>query len=284
MKNRFHLTALCAALALSGCTSHQATPQEEEPSEGKIVIYQMMVRLFGNENTTNIINGTREENGCGRMSDITTEALQSIKRLGANYVWYTGIIQQATKTDWSAEGLPRQSADVVKGNAGSPYAICDYYDIDPNIAVDVDNRINEWKELVERTHKAGLKVVMDFVPNHVARQYRSDAAPQGVRDLGADDDKGMFFSPTNNFYYITDHEFNPSVDMGDDDNAYSEFPARATGNDCFNAKVFGSFCDFLSDDLCRFNLAHFCNLLAMSFSTVDAAQRVTPFTSSMTCA
>lgn len=149
MKNKFHFTALYAALALSGCTSNQATSQGEDTTEGKIVIYQMMVRLFGNENTTNNINGTREENGCGRMSDITTEALQSIKRLGANYVWYTGIIQHATKTDWSAEGLPRQTADVVKGNAGSPYAICDYYAVSADIADKVETRMEEFDALVK---------------------------------------------------------------------------------------------------------------------------------------
>lgn len=201
----------------------------------KIIIYQLLPRLYTNTCSTCVANGNAATNGVGKMNDIDAARLKEIKSLGATHVWYTGVIEHATTSDFTHYSIDSCNAHIVKGKAGSPYAIRDYYDIDPNIAVDVDNRINEWKELVERTHKAGLKVVMDFVPNHVARQYRSDAAPHGVRDLGADDDKGMFFSPTNNFYYITDHEFNPSVDMGDDDNAYSEFPARATGNDCFNA-------------------------------------------------
>ncbi len=223
MKSRFHLTALCAALALSGCTSNQATPQEEEPSEGKIVIYQMMVRLFGNENTTNNINGTREENGCGRMSDITTEALQSIKRLGANYVWYTGIIQQATKTDWSAEGLPRQNADVVKGNAGSPYAIADYYAVSADIADKVETRMEEFDALVSRTHDAGMKVVMDFIPNHVAREYQSVIKPE--ISLGVSDDTSKAFDAQNNFYYFPDETLTWQ--------SYKETPAKVTGNDVF---------------------------------------------------
>lgn len=222
MKNYLSFSALCAALALSGCTSQNAAPQEES-TEGKIVIYQMMVRLFGNENTTNIINGTREQNGCGRMSDITTEALQSIKRLGANYVWYTGIIQQATKTDWSAEGLPRQTADVIKGNAGSPYAICDYYAVSADIADNVSTRMEEFDALIKRTHEAGLKVVMDFVPNHVAREYQSIIKPE--ISLGVSDNTTVAFDAQNNFYYF------PGKTLTWQN--YKETPAKVTGNDVF---------------------------------------------------
>lgn len=222
MKNCLPFSALCAALALSGCTSQNAAPQEES-TEGKIVIYQMMVRLFGNENITNIINGTREQNGCGRMSDITTEALQSIKRLGANYVWYTGIIQQATKTDWSAEGLPRQTADVIKGNAGSPYAICDYYAVSADIADNVSTRMEEFDALIKRTHEAGLKVVMDFVPNHVAREYQSVIKPE--ISLGVSDNTTVAFDAQNNFYYFPGETLTWQN--------YKETPAKVTGNDVF---------------------------------------------------
>ncbi len=223
MKNFIYLSALSAALAFSGCTSQNTVSQDEETTEGKIVIYQMMVRLFGNENTSNILNGTREQNGCGRMSDITTEALQSIKRLGANYVWYTGIIQQATKTDWSAEGLPRQTADVVKGNAGSPYAICDYYAVSADIADQVSTRMEEFDALVKRTHEAGLKVVMDFVPNHVAREYQSVIKPE--ISLGVSDNTAVAFDAQNNFYYF------PSETLTWQN--YKETPAKVTGNDVF---------------------------------------------------
>lgn len=171
------------------------------------------------------------QNGCGKLADITTDVLQSLSRLGVTHVWYTGVIRHATQTDYSTHGIPVNNAHVVKGKAGSPYAIVDYYDIDPDLAVDVDQRQEEFDQLVERSHRAGLKVIIDFVPNHVARQYHSIARPNGVADLGENDDQGMFFSPSNNFYYITNQPFAPTMGCGD----YVEQPARATGNDCFNA-------------------------------------------------
>ncbi len=225
MKNYLIVPALLAALACTSCATKPADGPEAGPSEGKIVIYQMMVRLFGNDNTTNVFNGTRTQNGCGRMSDITPEALQSIRRLGANYVWYTGIIQQASKTDWSQYGLPLQTPDIVKGNAGSPYAICDYYAVSADIADDVAQREAEFEALVRRTHEAGLKVMMDFVPNHVARQYQSVIRPD--ISLGAHDRTDVQFDAQNNFYYFPDQ----TLTWGQ----YTESPARVTGNDVFHS-------------------------------------------------
>lgn len=202
---------------------------------GKIIIYQLLPRLFTNVCSTAIAHGDINTCGVGKMNEITTSRLNHIKALGATHVWYTGVIEHATTVGYPQQGIAPSNSHVVKGKAGSPYAIRDYYDIDPNIAVDVEHRLDEWKQLVERTHHAGLKVVMDFVPNHVAREYHSDAAPRGVGDLGQDDDTGMFFAPTNNFYYITGLPFTPTFDLGTGDDAYHEFPARATGNDCYTA-------------------------------------------------
>ena len=201
----------------------------------KIIIYQLLPRLYTNNCPTCIPNGDVKTNGVGKMNDINSSRLKEIKALGATHVWYTGVIEHATAINHEKSGIEPCNAHVVKGKAGSPYAIRDYYDIDPNIAVNVGKRVDEWRRLVGRTHRAGLKVVMDFVPNHVARQYKSDACPMGVKDLGEGDDKGMFFSPTNNFYYITGQRFAPSVELGVGEDAYVEFPARATGNDCFTA-------------------------------------------------
>ena len=224
MKNLLLSSALLAALACTSCAT-KPTPDVEPQPDGKIVIYQMMVRIFGNDNTTNIYNGTREQNGCGRMSDISAEALQSIKRLGCNYVWYTGIIQQASRTDWSAFGLPQQHADIVKGNAGSPYAICDYYAVSADIADDVEHRAEEFEALVRRTHDAGLKVMMDFVPNHVAREYQSVIKPE--ISLGASDKTDVQFDNQNNFYYFPGQ----TLTWGD----YTESPAKVSGNDVFHS-------------------------------------------------
>ena len=198
----------------------------------KIIIYQLMPRWFTNMNSENTFNGTLEENGVGKLNQITPHVLRSIKGLGISHVWYTGVIEHATKSDYSSFGIKSSHGQVVKGNAGSPYAIRDYYDIDPDLAVDVPHRMAEFEQLVERTHEAGLKVVIDFVPNHVAREYHSDAKPADVTDLGEDDNQKRFFDPNNNFYYITGHDFVPPVPC-DNGNPYTEHPAKATGNDCY---------------------------------------------------
>ena len=244
MKNIVLSAALLAALACTSCATKPTPTADADATQGKIVIYQMMVRVFGNDNTTNIYNGTREQNGCGRMSDITPEALQSIRRLGCNYVWYTGILQQATKPDWSQYGLPRQTAAVVKGNAGSPYAICDYYAVSADIADDVNHRTEEFEALVKRSHDAGLKVVMDFVPNHVAREYHSISCPEGIEDLGAGDKTDEAFNIDNNFYYfpgqtlvwneVKDESAKAKKNTKNAD-SYVEKPAKVTGNDVFGA-------------------------------------------------
>ncbi len=201
----------------------------------KPIIYQLFPRLFTNTCTNRIPNGTIEQNGVGKMNDINNKVLKSIKELGVTHVWYTGVIEHATKTDYSAYGINPDNPHVVKGNAGSPYAIKDYYDIDPDIAVDVPNRMGEFEELVKRTHDCGMKVIIDFVPNHVARQYHSDMKPAGIEDFGVNDNPNMMFTPNNNFYYITRQVFHPQFDLGTGKNAYFEFPAKATGNDCFTA-------------------------------------------------
>jgi len=201
----------------------------------KIVIYQIFTRLYGNRNTTCKENGTIEENGCGKMNDFTPTTLKKIREMGVSHVWYTGIIRHATQTDYSAYGIPRNHPAIVKGKAGSPYAITDYYDVDPDLAVDVNLRMAEFEQLIARTHKAGLKVIIDFVPNHVARQYHSICKPEGVRDLGEEDNPQNGFDPQNNFYYCPGQRFAPYFDLyHDEPEPYLEEPAKATGNDCFH--------------------------------------------------
>ena len=201
----------------------------------KIIIYQIFTRLFGNRNVSRKENGTIAENGCGKMADFTPKVLKDIAAMGVSHIWYTGVIRHATQTDYTSYGIPRQHPAVVKGKAGSPYAITDYYDIDPDLAVKVDERMSEFEQLLERTHAAGMKVVIDFVPNHVARQYHSICKPKGVKDLGADDQPQHGFDPQNNFYYCPGQRFEPYFDLYQGEkNPYHEEPAKATGNDCFN--------------------------------------------------
>ena len=204
-------------------------------ASSKIIIYQVFTRLYGNRNTTRKENGTIAENGCGKMNDFTPTALKKIREMGVSHIWYTGVIRHATQTDYSAYGIPKNHPAVVKGRAGSPYAITDYYDIDPDLAVDVNKRMQEFEALIERTHKAGMKVIIDFVPNHVARQYHSICKPEGVMDLGEDDNPQLGFSPQNNFYYCPGQRFTPYFDLyHGEKEPYMEEPAKATGNDCFH--------------------------------------------------
>src|ERR1700733_1008258 len=217
---------------------------EQSVTDHKLIIYQLLPRLFGNKTTLNKYYGSIEENGVGKFDDITDKALREIKNMGFTHVWYTGVIEHATMTDYSSYGIKPDDPDVVKGRAGSPYAIKDYYDVDPDLAVDIPNRIAEYEALIKRTHDNDLKVLMDLVPNHVSRTYASDVKPEGVRDFGQDDDKSKAFDRKNDFYYIPGQPFtvpggyNPGGDELKSplkDGKFDEFPARATGNDVFSA-------------------------------------------------
>lgn len=201
-----------------------------------MIIYQVFTRLFGNKNLCCQQNGDIHTNGCGKMDDFTKQALHEIKKLGATHIWYTGIIAHATQTDYTKYGIPQDHPAVVKGKAGSPYAIKDYYDVDPDLAVHPEKRMEEFEALVKRTHDHDLKVIIDFVPNHVARQYHSLARPAGVKDLGEDDNQSMAFHPNNNFYYIPGHALEGSINLYDENQGhYTETPAKATGNNRFDA-------------------------------------------------
>lgn len=188
-------------------------------------IYQVLPRLYGNKTHNNIPSGSLQQNGCGKMAWFLKKDLISLRRQGYTHIWFTGLLEHATKTAY--HGIAKDHPDVVKGEAGSPYAVKDYYDIDPDLAVNPDERFKEFQALVQRTHQSGLGFIMDFVPNHVARHYESDAAPKGVRDLGADDDGSVHFDPNNNFYYVPGE----TLHFGN----YEEYPARATGNDHYDA-------------------------------------------------
>jgi glycosidase len=213
-------------------------------SNHKLIIYQLLPRLFGNSNTTNKFYGSIEENGSGKFNHITEKAITEIKAMGFTHIWYTGVIEHATMTDYSAYGIKPDAPAVVKGRAGSPYAIKDYYDVDPDLAVDVPNRMAEFEALILRTQQEGLKVIIDFVPNHVARTYNSDVKPDGVRDFGEDDDVMQAFSAQNDFYYIPGQDFlvpQGYVPGGENfvgelkNTPYVESPARGTGDDVFTA-------------------------------------------------
>ena len=194
----------------------------------KEIIYQMLPRLWGNIDKNNQPNGSIDENGCGKFSSIDSESLEYIKSLGATCVWYTGILRHATAC--GTHGCVPSSSDWVKGKAGSPYSITDYYDVNPYLADSPENRMDEFRALVQRTHEAGLKVIMDFVPNHVARDYKSfteaSPAPTGMASLGQNDDNSVHWSPNNDFFYYP----GCALKLPIENQTYMELPAMATGN------------------------------------------------------
>lgn len=236
----------------SSCASHMNKIEllntentlNEPIEDHKLIIYQSLVRHFGNKNTTNKYYGSIEENGVGKFNDYSEKALAELQDLGVTHMWYTGVLEHATMTDYSAFGIAVDDPDVVKGRAGSPYAIKDYYDVNPDFAIEVPNRMREFEQLIARTHQAGMQVLIDFVPNHVARSYGSDQKPADVRDLGADDHTDVAFASTNDFYYLPNQPLQvpPGYNPGGDafqspakDGQFSEFPAKVTGNNVFSA-------------------------------------------------
>jgi glycosidase len=232
-------------LSLSACSQTKNTNQISKNIkvtvvEKKKVVYQVFTRLFGNQNTTNKPWGTIEENGVGKFNDFTDKALTEIKNLGVTHIWYTGVPHHALVNDYTSIGISNDDPEVVKGRAGSPYAVKDYYNVNPDLAVNPAKRLEEFEALIARTHNNGLKLLIDIVPNHIARKYEGKNNPKGVRDFGADDDTSVEYARDNNFYYIPGQAFqvptsdnykplngekNPLIDGKFDEN-----PAKWTGN------------------------------------------------------
>ncbi|WP_371194684.1 alpha-amylase family glycosyl hydrolase [Glaciecola sp. SC05] len=208
--------------------------------EGKPIIYQVFTRLFGNTNENNIPWGSIEQNGVGKFNDFTDQALLGIKELGTSYIWYTGVPHHGVINDYSDYGISLDDPDVIKGRAGSPYAVRDYYNVNPDLAVNVNNRMEEFEALIARTHKHGMKVIIDIVPNHVARNYQSLNKPQGQEDFGQSDNTSVEYARDNNFYYVIGEDFKvPQADgyapLGGEahplaDGLFTESPAKWTGN------------------------------------------------------
>jgi glycosidase len=236
------LLLLVFVAVLFGCqTEKKAAPNMTKAKDQKKVVYQVFTRLFGNTNTTNKPWGTLEENGVGKFADFTEKALNEIKDLGVTHIWYTGVPHHDVITDYTAYGISNDDPDVVKGRAGSPYAVKDYYNVNPDMAIDPANRLQEFEDLIARTHNVGLKLLIDIVPNHVARNYQSLTNPEGTKDFGADDDTSVQYDVNNNFYYNPGESFevpdalNGYQPLGGDkhslsDGKFEEVPAKWTGN------------------------------------------------------
>lgn len=242
MKGANFFFLMLAVFVLTQCDKEKEEPTKEPVvKERKKVIYQVFTRLFGNENTRNKPWGTLEENGVGKFNDFDDKALKEIRDLGVSHIWYTGVLHHAMVTDYTAYGISNDDPDVVKGRAGSPYAVKDYYNVDPDMAVDPEKRMEEFEALIERTHKHGMKVIIDIVPNHVARKYEGKNNPEGVSDFGANDDTSVEYKKDNNFYYVIGESFQVPqwkegyLPLGGEahplaNGKFDENPAKWTGN------------------------------------------------------
>lgn len=241
INKKVFVAGLAATMLFSACKTKDlkmSTAKEEGTTDKKIVVYQVFTRLFGNKTTTNKPWGTIEENGVGKFNDFTDKALHEIKDLGITYIWYTGVPHHALVRDYKAYGISDDDPEVVKGRAGSPYAVKDYYNVNPDLAVNPANRLQEFEDLIARTHKAGLKLIIDIVPNHIARKYEGKNNPDDVKDFGADDNVNVEYSRNNNFYYIPNNHFeipDNEIPLNGEKNAlvdgvFDENPAKWTGN------------------------------------------------------
>lgn len=237
------LAIISAGVCIFSCQREQSQNLEElaMKEQHKIVVYQVFTRLFGNTNDNNQPWGTLEENGVGKFNDFTDKALEEIKALGISHIWYTGVPHHAVIRDYTAYGISNDDPDVVKGRAGSPYAVKDYYQVNPDLAEDPAKRMEEFEALIARTHKHGMKVIIDIVPNHVARKYVGKNNPEGISDFGAEDDTSVEYKRDNNFYYIPGKDFKVPEHMdgykplgGEEhplaDGKFDESPAKWTGN------------------------------------------------------
>ena len=198
----------------------------------KPIIYQLLPRLWGNDKIRPKKNGSLTDNGTGRFSDIDDKTLEYLKWLGCSHVWLTGLLRHSTQE--SVQGCIPSHPQFVKGKAGSPYAICDYYDVNPYLADDPDKRMEEFEDLLERIHEAGLKLIIDFVPNHVSRDYGKAAPVPGHPVLGASDDRNVHWSPENDFFYYPGEELILPTQPPKGMEPYREVPAMATGNNCYS--------------------------------------------------
>ena len=216
-------------------------------------IYQLFVRTFGNKNKDVVFDGDKSQNRCGTFADINDKALDALKALGITHIWLTGVIRHSSMTAYPELGIRSTNPLITKGKAGSPYSIMDYYDIDPDLAVNPQDRMAEFEETLQRIHDKGMKVIMDFIPNHLAREYKSLCKPMYVEDFGVNDNRNVAFAKDNNFYYCPDQEFVIPTANSQQPTAstvtelvevpwlrqaqppqYQEFPAKASGNDVFS--------------------------------------------------
>lgn len=235
IKNIFLSCLLLLTFAVFGQRKSSSKAVETTSTSQKAVIYQVLPRLFGNKVTKNKPWGSATDNGVGKFNDFTEHALTELKKMGVTHLLLTGVLHHATATDYASTGISSDDPDVVKGSAGSPFAIKDYYQVHPDLAVNPSQSMSEFENLIKRCHEVGLKVILDVVPNHVARQYQGKNNPKGVADFGSSDDKSVEYNRHNNFYYTAQPFVVPETNqlteyISSADGKFFEKPAKWSGN------------------------------------------------------
>jgi glycosidase len=192
--------------------------------DGAAVIYQLPIRTWGAH--------SQGLAGRGKVTDISDEILKKLALFGIDYLWLTGVMEAA-----SSDVLDE---DIIKGDAGSYYAIYDSWDVSPQIGT-----MNEFEDLVKRAHSHGLRILIDLVPNHTARDHRTDVLCKSKMDFGDQDRQDTFFDVNNNYYYVLNTVFTPPGMFGKGDRRYDrdifrdgvqyESPAKVTGNDVISS-------------------------------------------------
>ena len=144
---------------LAGCTSVQNTPKQDFNWNGANLYFAVTDR-FNNGNPDNDVNFNRTEKAStlrGFEGGDLRGIIQKIDdgyftKLGINAIWLTPIVEQI-------HGATNEGNGNTYGYHG--YWTKDWTALDPNFGTEKD-----LKELVDKAHKQGIRIVLDAVINH----------------------------------------------------------------------------------------------------------------------
>ena len=144
---------------LASCASVQNTPKQDFNWNGANLYFAVTDR-FNNGNPNNDVNFNRTEKAAvlrGFEGGDIRGVIQKIdegyfKNLGINAIWLTPIVEQIHGATDEGTG---------KTYAFHGYWTKDWTALDPNFGTEED-----LKELVEKAHKQGIRIVLDAVINH----------------------------------------------------------------------------------------------------------------------
>jgi alpha-amylase len=134
MKKRIAIAALQLLLVATAISQPTARTHPAWIMQGNV--YEVNVRQYTTEGTFNAF----------------AKHLNRLKAMGVQTLWFMPI-NPISKKDR-------------KGTMGSYYAVSDYTAINPEFGT-----IADWKNLVKTIHQKGMKVIIDWVPNHAGADH-----------------------------------------------------------------------------------------------------------------